>query len=129
MRVLGMTEDEYLDAFERRNLLTASKWSAPAARKAANALLDDARPGDALVLLGARVSAAFQVDFRSHIFQPQMKHFGAFGGAMFLELFVLVLPHPSGLSREWNKPMTAACVRSAFQRLREHVARGALSPE
>jgi len=109
--VLGMQSGAYLHAFERRNLLTAVKWSAPLAREAANRVRAELRDGDALVLLGARVSAAF-----GYPFAPLAEHRGLVHGAVGYE--VLVIPHPSGLSRAWNDPAMGSRVRAAVEALR-----------
>lgn len=109
--ILGMSRRDYLAAFERRNLLAQAKWSVPAARTAANALVDELRDGDRLVLLGAKVAAAF--GFR---FELVVEHRVALPGSV--NYRALVLPHPSGLSRAWNEPGTVARVREAVARFR-----------
>jgi hypothetical protein len=123
-RVLEMAPDAYLAAFERRNLLSQAKWSAPLARESARKLVEETSEGDSLVLLGARVSAAFGIDFRAHLFA--VKEAGrTFGGTW--RRATLVIPHPSGLSREWSAPGTAQRVRDAFRRLSE--LRGVEEPD
>lgn len=87
--ILGMGRTAYCDAFERRNLLEQSKWSAPAARIAAAAMREEMK-GAPAILLGAKVCKAFGYDF-----VPFMR--------CEREPFVL-LPHPSGLCRLWNDP-------------------------
>jgi hypothetical protein len=114
MRVLGMQTTDYLRAFVRRNLLTADKWSVPAARAAANALLFEHPPQDKLVLLGARVAAAFGLPFRDHLCQVRR----ALVGATRQERHLVVVPHPSGLSREWNDPEAVPRVKAAVEELR-----------
>lgn len=114
-RLLGMQSGAYLHAFERRNLLTLARWSVPAAREAANRVRAELREGDALVLLGARVSSAF-----GYPFAPLAEHRGLVHGAVGYE--VLVIPHPSGLSRAWNDPAMGPRVRAAVEALR--AARG-----
>jgi hypothetical protein len=113
-RVLGLDDRAYLRAFVRRNLLTADKWSVPAARAAAELLLAEHPPGDKLVLLGARVAAAFGLPFRDHLFEPRRAPVGAAGR----ERHLVVVPHPSGLSRGWNDPLAAPRVRAAIAELR-----------
>lgn len=114
-RALGLDAATYLSTFERRNLLSCPNWSAPAARAAADDLLREQTHLDRLVLLGAKVSAAFGVDFRSNLFAPR---FMQVGHGHLCGRTVLVLPHPSGLSREWNDPQTAPRSRAAFEALR-----------
>ena len=113
-RVLGLSARDYLRTFpDRRNLFTGSaKWSAPGARDAADEVLRTAPLGAVLVLLGAKVAAAFGVDYRTTLFLPRMAHVGT---DVPRRRVVLVLPHPSGLCREWNDPHTAARVREALR--------------
>ncbi len=115
--VLGLDEDDYLDTFERRNLLRTARWSAPAARAAAEAVAQEcARAGGAaLVLLGAKVAAAFgQSDFKGAMLRE--------GLLTAYATPVLVIPHPSGLSRAWNEPDVTERVRAAVLGLVHEVA-------
>lgn len=89
--VLGLSVHEYLRRFERRNLC-AGKWSAPKARKAADDIAREAE-GRAIVLLGAKVCAAFETDFAPFTLLN--------GGALSRQV---ILPHPSGLCRIWGQP-------------------------
>ena len=93
--ILGVTDREYLQAFDRCNLTTLA-WSLPSARRAAGRLTAKYR-----VLLGGRVAAAHGVEF---IPFARVDGRGARRGW-------LVLPHPSGRSRLWNKPGTAVEAR------------------
>lgn len=109
-RILGMTEAEYLAAFERRNLLSQPKWSVPAACKAASALVGPLRAGDRLILLGAKVTNAFGLKFV--VLEESAL---AMSGR---EVLALVIPHPSGLSRAWNEPGMVERVRAAVAQFR-----------
>lgn len=94
-KILLMTDEEYLAAFERVNLLgSLQKWSAPLARGEA-AKLRAAHTGP-IVALGARVAAAFGLV----LFGSDDK--------------VVCVPHPSGLSRAWNE-------RGVYDRVRRLV--------
>jgi hypothetical protein len=101
-----MTEDEYLATFERRNLLQlwGDKWSVPKAREAADAIRREVGGGAALILCGARVTKAFGYPFDLTL--TPFTH-GVDGTR------VLVIPHPSGLSRAWNDPQMQARVMEA----------------
>jgi hypothetical protein len=92
-----MTHDAYEEIFERRNLLSSHRWSIPGASAAAKALLNESRERDALVLLGSKVAAAFGLVFREQLFRLEPAAFGPGRSRL-----CVVLPHPSGLSREWN---------------------------
>lgn len=105
-KALGLDEDAYLETFERRNLLSVMKWSVKEARRAAGLLLVEAGPGDALVLCGAKVSEAFGLPF-----SPLMAVKNHKGQTL------LVIPHPSGLSRLFNQKGMSERVRDAVMAL------------
>lgn len=93
-RTLGLSRTDYLRAFERRNLCT-EKWRLSLARCAAGQFLAEAN-GAPIVLLGAKVCAAFAVPFApftGYVDERAPAH-----------PLVVVLPHPSGLNRMWNQP-------------------------
>jgi len=115
--ILGLTDDEYIaPPFVRRNLLARRAWSLPAAREAARELLgSEVNQGDALVLCGGKVSAAFGFDFATHLLVPT-----ATGGRA-----VLVIPHPSGLNRQWHVAGMKERVRTAVTALRASIDGGA----
>lgn len=105
--VLGFKyEKAYLRAFERHNLCPKN-WSMNAAREEAVRLYSV--PHFQAVLCGRKVAAAFRLEdvppFTIH--RPW--------GDNFPSRWMVVLPHPSGLCREWNA--------EAFQRARELVQR------
>lgn len=100
-RILRLSRGEYLAQWERRNLLTGDKWSVVRAREAAYTIAKECESGK-IVLLGAKVAAAFGLPFRP---------FESVGGR------VLVLPHPSGLSRLWNAPGAWDRAHAAVQEL------------
>lgn len=114
-RVLGMQVTGYLRAFVRRNLLSVAKWSVPLARAAADQVLLEHPVDDRLVLLGSRVAAAFGCPFREHLCEVRRLPVGTLAPQ---ERQVVVVPHPSGLSRAWNDPETAPRVRAAVEELR-----------
>lgn len=124
-RILGMGEDEYLAAFERRNLLTGDKWSAPRAREADATLLRDTAPGDRLVFLGTKVAAAFGVDYKTHLCEPSRLVMGPDAKGRAALIFYVVIPHPSGLNRAWADPALAPRVRAAVEQLRSATSEAA----
>lgn len=96
-KVMGLTDREYLDRFERVNLCP-TKWSMRQARtRAVEILAADGGAERAYVLLGSRVKAAFGVG------HDPFSHFRSLRELPGPQVFV-VLPHPSGLSRAWNAP-------------------------
>lgn len=93
--VLGMEKTAYLRNFVRRDLLAQTTWSVPKARAAAERVL--AESGRApLVLLGAKVSAAFGL-----LYAPFTRTEHKMDAGM---RTVVIIPHPSGLSRGWFEP-------------------------
>lgn len=102
--VLGMRMAEYLRSYDRANLC-AGKWAAAAARAEA-ARLATSRTAP-IVLLGARVAAAFALGFGPFTVRQQR----IVGDGVVWDATIVVLPHPSGLCRLWNEP-------GAFERAR-----------
>lgn len=102
-QILDMDRRRYLQTFDRVNLCAAG-WSLVEARQRARQItrerdfLNDAPDGAGrsravVILLGAKVCSAFGVPFAP--FTEDTTH-----GDPCVRL--LVLPHPSGLSRLWN---------------------------
>lgn len=119
--VLGLSPSKYLLLFERRNLLQAPKWSAPAAKAAANAMrAENAGNCDTFILLGKLVTRAFFSEktdvlepFKSIIYSSRIGERAR---------TYLSLPHPSGLSRVWNEPGSFLIARAAVARAAPHLA-------
>lgn len=88
-KIMGLTDREYLDRFERVNLC-ATRWRIKEARLR-SAEIEQSHQGGVVVMLGARVTGAFGFSFR-----PFTQYVGF--------LRYVTLPHPSGLSRLWNAP-------------------------
>ena len=111
--VLGLREETYLRSFERRNLLTGTRWRTKEARSAARDLEVDLGPTPAVVvMLGNKVRMAF--------------------GMTLLEFFesapdghrYLALPHPSGRCTLWTDPANVRRAREALLRLAPHLPLG-----
>lgn len=98
--VLGMREAAYLDLFDRVNLCPQS-WSMGVAR--AEAVRLRSVPAFQAVLLGRKVAEAFGLG-DVPAFTTWRPGAGSRG-------WCVLLPHPSGLCLEWNKP-------GAFERAR-----------
>ncbi len=88
--VMGMDEETYLATFERVNLLQRPKWSVHAARQAADSFVATLGADDRVILLGRKVAAAFSAGVALAPFEIEGRY--------------LVLPHPSGLCRQWHVP-------------------------
>lgn len=106
--VLNMEPRDYLRLFERTNLCHG-RWSMPTARVVAAELRrerrDDRCPGSVIVCCGAKVAEAFGL--------PK-EPFNIYSAGA--PPTVVVLPHPSGLSRAWDAP-------GAFERARQLLRR------
>jgi hypothetical protein len=90
-RVMGLRRGTYLSSFERVNLLQGPKWSAPLARMAAAEMRG--RTNRVVILLGRRVAEAF--GYRGAIIPSGEDD--------------VLLPHPSGRNRIWNREMVMKC--------------------
>lgn len=98
--LLHLSDREYLSRFRRTDLCNGG-WDLRRARRRAE---DIARTEpNPVVLLGARVCAAFKMRF------TPFERTGRY----------LVLPHPSGRSRGWSEPGAPARARAAIQALSE----------
>ena len=94
--VLHMEPDDYLAAFERVNLCP-HQWSMKVARANAVDLVSSDKP---LILLGSKVCAAFGIPFAPFtecLLTERLQRTGAH------RMDVVILPHPSGLSRLWHE--------------------------
>jgi hypothetical protein len=90
--IMGLEVRDYLQRFNRRNLC-ATKWSMPEARRTAGEILG-APSGCTVVLFGAKVCSAFDRGFNPYTIERDPG----------LSRTLVILPHPSGLSRAWNEP-------------------------
>jgi hypothetical protein len=111
--ILGLSRAEYLRRFERRNLLAGPRWSIPEARRAALEVSTSMSEGDRAILLGARVAAAFSLEYapfeeREFVVRPGFVDQAA-------RSRFLILPHPSGRCRAWNEPGAFARARGAVE--------------
>jgi hypothetical protein len=94
--ILGMSQTAYLETFARTNLCP-DKWSMRQARFNADKLLSRFTN---FVLLGSKVSAAFNVNFKP--FTCQFYGEDQLDGSDPRHARMLVLPHPSGRCRLWS---------------------------
>lgn len=98
VEILGLSASEYLEKFDRVDLLHRPRWSAPAARAAAAQLVHPRR-----VLLGAKVAAAHGLPFTPFSVNAcrGCYHCG-YQGQRHAWDKVLVWPHPSPRCRLWT---------------------------
>lgn len=98
--ILGMSDELYLETFDRCNLCVGHKWSLKLARIVATKHLAER---EVLILLGAKVCSAFDLAFTP------------FEVVRVAKTTCAILPHPSGLSRAWNNPTAIKRARAAVR--------------
>lgn len=105
-KILQMTEDQYLETFDRRNLCPRD-WDTADARAEALVLLRSTYTAHyKLILFGSKVSRAFGLSF-----MPLTRH-------EVNSKTLLVLPHPSGRCPLWNQiPDAMKIAREMIQEL------------
>jgi len=96
----GTTRSQYLDAFERRNLLRAREWSSRMAREAADGILPQL-VGRLVVVLGRDVRSALGLSPAEPL---SINEEHVIGGGPGFDLRWLAFPHPSGRNRWFNDP-------------------------
>ena len=118
-RILGLTMGEYLRRHDRENLCVGP-WSTPAARLAANAILNEridergiAKDGYGLVLCGRKVTDAFR--------HPDGLEVEMFECLLFRGVPAAILPHPSARNRIWNDPTNIEKARACYAQLRRFI--------
>ncbi len=101
--IFGMRHKDYLDSFERCNLVQGP-WNMRAARERATELHETSLRK--MILLGSKVCSAFRVEFRP---------FASDG-------ITLILPHPSGRNRLWEWPDAVRRAREVITTLVPEIA-------
>lgn len=114
--ILDLTLREYLRAFERVNLCVG-KWSMREARSMAFQLKVRAYGRRPLVLLGSKVAEAFGIDAPPFSIQTRTEH----PTWEDVQQVYVLLPHPSGRCRIWNKAGAMARARALVLPLIEKV--------
>jgi hypothetical protein len=100
-RCAGLSFDEFIDRFDRMNLLSVRQdtqekgfvFDSRAAGIVARELRERLEPGRTVLLLGHRVADAFGI---------KGEYFATFAPPG--EAVYYVLPHPSGVNHWWNDP-------------------------
>lgn len=103
-KIMGMKEDDYLELFDRANLCTFEYKKKEARKKA----LELRGKYDRMILLGKKVTSAFDLEFVSFCGQRVIYQEGE------PEKRFLVLPHPSGRNTIWNWPESIDRARAAL---------------
>lgn len=105
-RILGLSVRTYAGLAKRN--LCVWKWSMRAAKTAADKLV--AEDWDCIVMLGARVRAAFHLTAKC----PAFARYARF----------VSLPHPSGRNLIWNDPRTISMTREIMMNAAPHIPWG-----
>lgn len=105
----GADQDQYLEAFDRINLVIGQWDRAQAKAKARSLMASGELRGRTVVLLGEKVREAFSLD--KYLIHPQL-----IDGVMFRQL-----PHPSGLNRWYNEPVNMSMAGMLLADLYEEV--------
>lgn len=95
--VSGMSQDEYVAAFDLRNLVIGQSWNVVKARASAKrfvAMVSGGKPGQSIVILGRGPADA--LGFKNAVVGRPIRAYGA-------EWFVV--PHPSGRCLYYNDAM------------------------
>jgi hypothetical protein len=109
--LLDVTAREYLMLFERVNLFPSppSAWSTVAAARAAGTVLGGFPDTTLVLMLGARVAAAFGMADLP-LWHSRMRQRSR------VRTRFVRLPHPSGRSRTWNDPVAQRALRRTLRR-------------
>lgn len=109
-RVPDATRQEYLAAFDRRNLLSKLIWSREDAREAADQFLEVSGPeliGRTVLVLGREVASLLGLE--EQLVYPLERH-----GAVWRQL-----PHPSGRNHWYNNDVCAELAAMLLEELYE----------
>ena len=112
----GTRRGQYLDMFERRNLLRARAWDQTKAREAARALLPELG-GRLVVVLGTQVRAALGLPLAEPLAVTETRVLAVDGRRAPITFSWLAFPHPSGRNRWFNQPENMARARDLLQSL------------
>lgn len=90
----GATPEDYVEAFDRQNLVIGD-WDLATARKRATSLLEDGNlAGRSVVLFGAKVAQAFRMTITMDLPPLSVQRIGT--------VRLHLAPHPSGMNRWYN---------------------------
>ncbi len=110
----GARRGQYLDAFERRNLVTGLEWNRPAARARACEIVQELQgSGRVVVLLGRSVQEAFNYAMPGALpLPPLLVHPQESCGCTWRQI-----PHPSGRNLWYNDPENKKVVELLMEEL------------
>jgi uracil-DNA glycosylase len=121
-RLCGLSLPDFLKTFDRDNVLRrypgkagkGDRFPAGTARRRAAKLAQTFERGQLVILLGGNVADAFEMGFlRSGT--PCRWHVDPINC-----IFYALVPHPSGVNRQWNNPDRVATAERFFKLLTRH---------
>lgn len=120
----GATMRQYVDSFERRNLVRGKEWDQLAARARAFEVVCELRgSGRTVVLLGNAVRDAFDWTLRNgsqcESLPPVLVHPQVIGGVTWRQI-----PHPSGMNRWYNTEENRKVVELLMEELYVEYTKG-----
>lgn len=112
-----MSRSQYLETFDRRNLLASKEWDIKAAKAAAKIMLPDLN-GRFVIILGTQVRTALGLaPMEPLLFTTARFPFGNAGSSVAFDC--LALPHPSGRNfwyrKKENVEATKRCLELAIE--------------
>ena len=114
----GARRGQYLEAFERRNLVIGAKFDRREANNRASDMVEELEgSGRTIVLLGNSVREAFNRALEGQL-PPLLVHPTTVGGCVWRQI-----PHPSGLNRWYNEPEHVKVVELLMEELYVEYAR------
>lgn len=90
-----LTEDDYHEVFDRRNLC-GTRWDDGVARREAGVIHEFSEPGQLIVVLGRKVQESFGHPSVTPLVVDEVTYY--------------MIPHPSGLNRWYNDPSNRSTV-------------------
>jgi uracil-DNA glycosylase len=120
--LMGLTQEEMLATHDFLNVLDhypgkgvgGDKFPMVEATVKARKMLPTLR-GRSIILLGANVARAFGAKQFSYLTQYEIRN--PENLADIIVPWMVVIPHPSGINRHWNKPANRDVVRKFFSSL------------
>lgn len=109
----GTARKQYLDAFDRRNLLRVREWNSRAAKRAGRVLLPELR-GRLVVVLGMEVRVSLGLEQAAPL-DVRQSYVDSCG--FVFEIVWVAFPHPSGHNRWFNEPNNYEAARLLFARI------------
>jgi len=116
--ISGMGRTEWLEMFERRNLLDSTRWVQAEGEKSADRMRGELRDR-VVVMCGVDVARCVEGLPRGLFCWHRPMSGGVEGQGWWARI-----PHPSGKCRDWNDPIVVECARIFLEELAAAHAEG-----